>query len=106
MKIGFIGCGNMATAIINGITNNNVVSEKDINAYDIFDGATKKLKENKDINICKNEKDVVKSSDIIFLAVKPNVQASVLKAIDGEIKDKLIISIAAGKTIEFIESNL
>ena len=45
MKIGFIGCGNMATAIINGITNNNVVSEKDINAYDIFDGATKKLKE-------------------------------------------------------------
>ena len=54
MKIGFIGCGNMATAIINGITNNNVVSEKDINAYDIFDGATKKLKENKDINICEN----------------------------------------------------
>ena len=105
MKIGFIGCGNMATAIINGITNNNVVSEKDINAYDIFDGATKKLKENKDINICENEKDVVKSSDIIFLAVKPNVQASVLKAIDGEIKDKLIISIAAGKTIEFIEKN-
>ena len=44
MKIGFIGCGNMATAIINGITNNNVVSEKDINAYDIFDVATKKLK--------------------------------------------------------------
>ena len=106
MKIGFIGCGNMATAIINGITNNNVVSEKDINAYDVFEGATKKLKENKDINICENEKDVVKSSDIIFLAVKPNVQASVLKAIDGEIKDKLIISIAAGKTIEFIESNL
>ena len=85
MKIGFIGCGNMATAIINGITNNNVVSEKDINAYDIFDGATKKLKENKDINICENEKDVVKSSDIIFLAVKPNVQASVLKAcLDGQ----------------------
>lgn len=106
MKIGFIGCGNMATAIINGITNNNVVSEKDINAYDVFDGATKKLKENKDISICENEKDVVKSSDIIFLAVKPNVQASVLNAIDGEIKDKLIISIAAGKTIEFIESNL
>ena len=34
MKIGFIGCGNMATAIINGIMNNNIVSEKDINAYE------------------------------------------------------------------------
>ncbi len=106
MKVGFIGCGNMATAIINGITANNVVNENDINAYDIFDGATGKLKENININICQSEKDVVKSSDIIFLAVKPNVQASVLNKIDGEIKDKLIISIAAGKTIEFIESNL
>ena len=45
--MGFMGCGNMASAIINGITNNNVVSEKDINAYDVFEGATKKLKENK-----------------------------------------------------------
>lgn len=106
MKVGFIGCGNMATAIINGITANNVVNKNDINAYDIFDGATGKLKENININICQSEKDVVKSSDIIFLAVKPNVQASVLNKIDGEIKDKLIISIAAGKTIEFIESNL
>ncbi len=106
MKVGFIGCGNMATAIINGITANNVVNENDINAYDIFDGATGKLKENININICQSEKDVVKSSDIIFLAVKPNVQVSVLNKIDGEIKDKLIISIAAGKTIEFIESNL
>ena len=50
-KIGFIGCGNMATAIINGITANNVVNENDINAYDIFDGATGKLKENININI-------------------------------------------------------
>ena len=54
MKIGFIGCGNMATAIINGITNNNVVSEKDINAYDVFEVSTKMLKENKDLNICEN----------------------------------------------------
>lgn len=106
MKVGFIGCGNMATAIINGITSNNVINGEDVYAFDIYAPATEKLKKNLNINVCNCEKDVVSSSDIIFLAVKPNIQASVLNTIDGEIGDKLLISIAAGKTIDFIESNL
>lgn len=106
MKVGFIGCGNMATAIINGITSNNAIIGEDVYAFDIYAPATEKLKKSLNINVCNREKDVVSSSDIIFLAVKPNIQASVLNTIDGEIGDKLLISIAAGKTIDFIESNL
>jgi len=106
MKVGFIGCGNMATAIINGITSNNAINGEDVYAFDIYAPATEKLKKSLNINVCNREKDVVSSSDIIFLAVKPNIQASVLNTIDGEIGDKLLISIAAGKTIDFIESNL
>lgn len=106
MKIGFIGCGNMASAIINGIIDNKAVNSSDVYAYDIYEPAVNKAVENKQINACKSEIEVVKSSDIILLAVKPNVQASVLNTIDGEVGDKLLISIAAGKTIEFIESNL
>jgi pyrroline-5-carboxylate reductase len=106
MKVGFIGCGNMATAIINGITSNNAINGEDVYAFDIYAPATEKLKKSLNINVCNCEKDVVSSSDIIFLAVKPNIQASVLNTIDGEIGDKLLISIAAGKTIDFIESNL
>lgn len=106
MKVGFIGCGNMATAIINGITSNNAINGEDVYAFDIYAPATEKLKKSLNINACNCEKDVVSSSDIIFLAVKPNIQASVLNTIDGEIGDKLLISIAAGKTIDFIESNL
>lgn len=105
MKVGFIGCGNMATAIINGITSNNAINGEDVYAFDIYAPATD-LKKSLNINVCNCEKDVVSSSDIIFLAVKPNIQASVLNTIDGEIGDKLLISIAAGKTIDFIESNL
>lgn len=106
MKIGFIGCGNMASAIINGIIDNKAVNSSDIYAYDIYEPAVNKAVESKQINACKSEIEVVKSSDVILLAVKPNVQASVLNTIDGEVGDKLLISIAAGKTIEFIESNL
>lgn len=106
MKVGFIGCGNMATAIINGITSNNAINGEDVYAFDIYAPATEKLNKSLNINVCNCEKDVVSSSDIIFLAVKPNIQASVLNTIDGEIGDKLLISIAAGKTIDFIESNL
>lgn len=106
MKIGFIGCGNMASAIINGIIDNKAVNSSDVYAYDIYEPAVNKAVESKQINACKSEIEVVKSSDVILLAVKPNVQASVLNTIDGEVGDKLLISIAAGKTIEFIESNL
>lgn len=106
MKIGFIGCGNMASAIISAIIDNKAVNSSDVYAYDIYEPAVNKAVESKQINACKSEIEVVKSSDVILLAVKPNVQASVLNTIDGEVGDKLLISIAAGKTIEFIESNL
>lgn len=106
MKIGFIGCGNMASAIISAIIDNKAVNSSDVYAYDIYEPAVNKAVESKQINACKSEIEVVKSSDVILLAVKPNVQSSVLNTIDGEVGDKLLISIAAGKTIEFIESNL
>lgn len=106
MKVGFIGCGNMATAIINGITSNNVLTVKMYMLLIYMHLQLKNLRKSLNINVCNCEKDVVSSSDIIFLAVKPNIQASVLNTIDGEIGDKLLISIAAGKTIDFIESNL
>ncbi|WP_423055823.1 pyrroline-5-carboxylate reductase family protein, partial [Bacillus atrophaeus] len=56
MKVGFIGCGNMATAIINGITSNNVINGEDVYAFDIYAPATEKLKESLNINVCNCEK--------------------------------------------------
>ncbi len=106
MKIGFIGCGNMASAIIKGIIATNTVDEKNIFTYDIFDGATSALKEKYNLNVCNDETEVIKSSDAIVLAVKPNVIADVLAKIKEYTNGKLIISIAAGKKIEFIQGFL
>ena len=106
MSIGFIGCGNMASAIICGIIDSKAVNESEINIYDVYAPATNAIKGKYNVNVLSSEKEVAQSSDTVILAVKPNVLAYVLKSIDDAINDKLIISIAAGKSTEFIQSGL
>lgn len=105
MKIGFIGCGNMATAIISGITAERK-NKDEIYIYDICSAAASRLAGEDGITVCESECDVVAKSDMVFLAVKPNVTASVLKKTEGSIweNNPLIISIAAGKTLDFLSS--
>lgn len=107
MKLGFIGCGNMATAIIGGIYNNRK-NDDEIYVFDVFVPAINKCRKIYPVIECQDECDVVSNSDIVFLAVKPNVIAGVLKRIDKTVKENntLLISIAAGKTIDFLSDNL
>ncbi len=108
MKIGFIGCGNMASAIIDGITKNNITDAKDINVFDVFYPALEALTSKYEVNLCESASDIVEKSDAVILAIKPNVIASVLDEINYAFEEKstLIISIAAGKTIDFIRNSL
>ena len=108
MSIGFIGCGNMASAIINGIIASNAVIAEEIYIYDIFYPAIEKMINQHNVNICESEKDIVKKCDTVILAVKPNTISTVLNSINNSLEEKetLLISIAAGKTIDFIRSNL
>lgn len=107
IKLGFIGCGNMASAIISGVTSNGKIDNLSIFAYDIADASAKLSGINYEINICNSENEVAKYSDVIILAVKPNILSNVLSKISNDVtQDKLIISIAAGKTIDFISNSL
>lgn len=108
MKIGFIGAGNMATAIIKGVINSKLLNCNEINAFDICSDKVNELAEELKINICGSVDDLINISDAIVLAVKPNVFPSLLNDIKQLLKNKnsLIISIAAGKTIEFISQQL
>ena len=108
MSIGFIGCGNMASAIICGIIDNKAVKAEEVNVFDVYAPATESIKAKYNINVFGNEEEIVKNSDTVVLAVKPNILSSVLKKIDGALgnKDTLIISIAAGKSTEFIANEL
>ena len=111
MKIGFIGIGNMATAIINGIIDNGFASGEDLYLFDISTDRVKKLANEINANVCLTSDDLIKTTDAVVLSVKPNIIESVLKSTrDDIIKNKpLIISIAAGtplaKIYGFLETD-
>ncbi|RDY23874.1 pyrroline-5-carboxylate reductase [Romboutsia maritimum] len=103
-KIGFIGAGNMACAMIGGIIKSNLLHPNKIIASARTTSTLDKIKDEFKINVTKNSKEVVKNSDIIIVAVKPNVYNRVLDEVKEFIdKDKIIVTIAAGKTIKSIE---
>lgn len=108
MNIGFIGCGNMASAIIKGIVESKAIDANNVFVFDTSIEKATVLHNEYSINVCENENQVAIESDYIVLAVKPNVLSTVLKKIDSVIKgeNKVLISIAAGKTISFIAENL
>jgi pyrroline-5-carboxylate reductase len=104
-KIGFIGSGNMGSAMIKGIISSNLVSSKDIYVSDIDESKLKIIKEELGVNVTTKSKELVSKVDIMVLSVKPNIYSIVLNEIKNEIKDDmLVITIAAGINIEFVEN--
>lgn len=103
-KIGFIGAGKMATAIIKGIIDSNFCKSENILVSDVNEDALKKMQSDLKITPAKSNNDVVKNSDIIFFAVKPFVLKDVLSGVQEDFTgDKLIVSIAAGVSTTKIE---
>jgi len=107
MKVGFIGLGNMAKAIIGGILRNEIVAAKDILGSAKTAETNEKVQKEYGITILPNNSAVAKESDILFLAVKPIFFPEVMEEIKDSIKEStVVISVAAGKTVEFIENGL
>lgn len=108
MNFGFIGAGNMASAIFKGMLDNNYTNSKNIFIYDTDSEKLKLYLNTLDINICSSYADIINNSDILIIAVKPNIVPTLLPEISDYIKEKkiLVVSIAAGITIKTIENLL
>lgn len=106
-NIGFIGTGNMTEALLRGIIRSGTISKKNIIISDVNAERLKAIGKSYGVRSTNDNKEVVKSSDILFFAVKPGVVSSVLKEIKNEASiKKLYVSIAAGVTTDFIKKNL
>lgn len=100
-KIGFIGCGKMAGAIIRGIGGKEFEILASKSSPDNLEETSKRL----GVDIILDNKILVQNSEVIFIAVKPNQVEAVLKEIKDFITpEKLIVSVAAGVTIGFIKN--
>lgn len=95
-KIGFIGCGKMGSAIISGILKTGYTSiiGSEMN-QDIANDASKRL----GINVIADSEKLVKDSDIIFIALKPQYVLETLNKVKTFFNEnKIIVSVAAGVT--------
>ena len=107
MKLGFIGCGNMATAMIGGIIGKGIVKPEAIMATATKESTIANAKENLHIQGTLDNHEAAVWADLLFLAVKPQYMDEVLKEIRGDLReDQVIVSIAAGKTIAWYEERI
>lgn len=104
-KLGFIGCGKMASAIIGGVLSSDFLKNENIIASE----RTKEQAEIKSnalgIEIVTDNISLVKNSEFVVLATTPNFAEEVLNEIkDTLTADNVLVSICAGVTTSFIES--
>lgn len=106
-KIGFIGSGKMASAIIKGLIKTGFAKPEELIATQAeLEGVEEKSKA-LGIKIILDNKELAKNSEIILIATKPNQAVDVLEEIKPFIdSNKLIASIAAGVTTEKLEAHL
>lgn len=105
MKIGFIGLGNMATAMIGGMLQKGVTQSQDVIGFDKLDAARQKIAESLHIGIAESNREAAQKADILFLAVKPVFMDEVIEEIRDTVGDgTLIVSIAAGRTLDYLYS--
>ena len=102
-NICFIGGGNMAQALIGGLVSRGLPPTR-ITVSDPVEQIRQLLQE-KEVHVTQDNVAAIKNADVVVLAVKPQVLATVLRPLKGLLSDKLVISIIAGAEIQTI-SNL
>jgi len=106
-KIGFIGAGNMAGALLKGLLAAKLYRPQDMLVSDVVPAQLGKIKRAYRVDGLNNNRAVVRAAQTIVLAVKPQIIDQVLADIRPEVsKDKLFISIAAGVPLRRLETGL
>lgn len=104
MKLGFIGCGNMATAIMKGVVQQGILSKDELIGADPSKAGLEKVQKELGIQVTSDNKEVARVAEVLVLSVKPQFYETVI----DEIKDivsqsQIIVTIAPGKTLEWLE---
>ena len=103
-KILFVGAGNMGEGILKGVITKKIAKVDTITAFDVNEKRTTYIRETYEVNISKDLASGVSKAEIVIIAVKPQDIVHVLEVINENNKECLVVSIAAGIKIDFIEN--
>ncbi len=104
MKVGYIGCGNMAQAMIGGMISSGVIKATQVMASNPSIGKLEQVKQKWGIEISQDNQVLAKACDILILAVKPHFYQQVIEEVKDLLRpEQILISIAPGKTLEQLE---
>jgi pyrroline-5-carboxylate reductase len=104
-KIGFIGAGNMAGAMVGGIVKSGFLPAENIYISNPHIDKSEALSKLYNVNVCRSNLDLIRNCNVIVLAVKPHIYGIVLDEIKDYLdKDTLIVTIAAGITIKYVKN--
>lgn len=104
MKIGFIGCGKMGSALLQGVLAAKLSEPGDLSVYDRLAENAEMLATESGIRVLQGNREVAAASKVVLLCVKPEDALSALEEAGRELSGKLLISIVAGITIESLQS--
>ncbi len=103
-KIGFLGAGNMAQAMIRALVESGTVDRRNIWVTNRSGGKLKKARDEFGVNTLDTNEELVDACDTIFIAVKPQDLAEALEPIASSFHEgHLVLSLAAGFPIEALE---
>ncbi|MCL2349036.1 MAG: pyrroline-5-carboxylate reductase [Planctomycetaceae bacterium] len=106
-KIGFLGAGQMATALALGFLKSGVIAKDQVFASDAVAAAGQRFAEVTGGTLCASNRELAGKVDLLFLAVKPQQMSDALREIaDHADPDMLFVSIAAGLPVSFFEKRL
>jgi len=104
IRLGFIGAGNMGSAIIKSVAKANIIASDRIFVYDVDQEKVKNLNKETGVGISGSGAEVVENSDVIILAVKPNMVKPVLESFKDKLDNKkILVSIAVGLPIKLFK---
>ena len=106
-KIGFIGGGKMGEALAKGLIRAKLSTADSIIVSDVDNKRCQVFEEETGIKTTQENREVTANSDVIILAVKPNIMGTILEELKNDItSEHLVVSIAAGIPLNFMESSL